>query len=409
MPSAGDPRPIGVFDSGVGGLTVLAELSRRLPDESTVYLGDNGRAPYGPRTGRRGAALHARVRSTGCSAQDVKLLVLACNTATAHALPLVRAQSLGAGPRRRAPGCRGRRRRHPQPARRRHRDGRHRRRRARTRRPSSRRTRQRIVAQLACPELVPMVEAGIVDGRRAESVLRAYLEPLLAAEPGIDTLLLGLHPLPAAARSIERIVGRRGGGRRLRVHHGPRHRGPARRARLSSAGGLDARPPGRDDRRPVDAFVGGRSAPSSAIGCRRSNRSRSSRSRAVPVDSARMARTPARLGDGDRRRRPAGLGRQRRVSARSCAAPGRRSSTGRRSARSLAAGSGRPRLRSPAGQRAEAEAFYRATLLRIEPIVAEEIGARAAGGARDAGGRRSPRVDRPEPRHLPQFSSSGSS
>ena len=44
-----DPRPIGVFDSGVGGLTVLREILRRTPAESTVYLGDNGRAPYGTR------------------------------------------------------------------------------------------------------------------------------------------------------------------------------------------------------------------------------------------------------------------------------------------------------------------------------------------------------------------------
>ena len=46
---AGDPRPIGVFDSGVGGLTVLSEIRRRLPVEATVYLGDNARTPYGPR------------------------------------------------------------------------------------------------------------------------------------------------------------------------------------------------------------------------------------------------------------------------------------------------------------------------------------------------------------------------
>ncbi|MFH0751207.1 MAG: glutamate racemase, partial [Chloroflexota bacterium] len=45
-----DPRPIGVFDSGVGGLTVLREILRRLPAESTVYLGDNARAPYGTRS-----------------------------------------------------------------------------------------------------------------------------------------------------------------------------------------------------------------------------------------------------------------------------------------------------------------------------------------------------------------------
>ena len=49
MPTGGDSRPIGVFDSGVGGLTVLSELRRRLPEEPTVYLGDNGRAPYSPR------------------------------------------------------------------------------------------------------------------------------------------------------------------------------------------------------------------------------------------------------------------------------------------------------------------------------------------------------------------------
>ncbi|MGH2385891.1 MAG: glutamate racemase, partial [Candidatus Limnocylindria bacterium] len=77
-----DPRPIGVFDSGVGGLTVLSELRGRLPHESTVYLGDNGRTPYGPRP----AAEVIRFTLEAVEwllAQDVKLLVLACNTATA--------------------------------------------------------------------------------------------------------------------------------------------------------------------------------------------------------------------------------------------------------------------------------------------------------------------------------------
>ncbi len=63
------------------------------------------------------------------------------------------------------------------------------------------------VAQLACPELVPMVEAGILDGRRAESVLRAYLEPLQAAHPRMDTLLLGCTHYPLLRGPIERIVG----------------------------------------------------------------------------------------------------------------------------------------------------------------------------------------------------------
>jgi glutamate racemase len=65
------------------------------------------------------------------------------------------------------------------------------------------------VAQLACPELVPMVESGILDGRRAESVLRAYLEPLLAGTPGIDTLLLGCTHYPLLRPAIEAIVGER--------------------------------------------------------------------------------------------------------------------------------------------------------------------------------------------------------
>lgn len=200
-----DPRPIGVFDSGVGGLTVLSELRGRLPHESTVYLGDNGRAPYGPRPADevRRFTLEA---VDWLLAQDVKLLVLACNTATARALPLVRARTTipvigvvrpgavaaaaatrsahvaviatdgtvesGAYPDaivEAAPGTQ--------------------------------------VAQLACPELVPMVEAGILGGRRAESVLRAYLEPLLGGTPRIDTLLLGCTHYPLLRPVIEGIVG----------------------------------------------------------------------------------------------------------------------------------------------------------------------------------------------------------
>ncbi|HET6819983.1 MAG TPA: glutamate racemase, partial [Candidatus Limnocylindria bacterium] len=85
----GDPRPIGVFDSGVGGLTVLSEIRRRLPAEPTLYLGDNARTPYGPRP-----ADEVRAYTLECVRwllnQDVKALVLACNTATSRALPDVR-------------------------------------------------------------------------------------------------------------------------------------------------------------------------------------------------------------------------------------------------------------------------------------------------------------------------------
>ena len=205
MADRSDPRPIGVFDSGVGGLTVLSEIRGRLPHESTIYLGDNGRAPYGPRPADEVRRFTIEAVDW-LLAQHVKLLVLACNTATAQALPLVRARSavpvlgvvrpgaVAAAAATRAssvaviatagtvesgayldaiveaaPGTR--------------------------------------VAQMACPELVPMVEAGILSGRRAESVLRAYLEPLLAAEPEVDTLLLGCTHYPLLRPVIEGIVG----------------------------------------------------------------------------------------------------------------------------------------------------------------------------------------------------------
>lgn len=205
MAAHGDPRPIGVFDSGVGGLTVLAELHRRLPGEATVYLGDNARAPYGPRPAEEVARFTLEAVDW-LLAQDVKLLVLACNTATSRALPEVRRRSavpvLGvvrpgavaaaAATRAREVGVI-----------------------ATAGTVESGAYHDAIVeadagirvAQLACPELVPMVEAGILDGRRAESVLRAYLEPLHAAHPRMDTLLLGCTHYPLLRGPIERIVG----------------------------------------------------------------------------------------------------------------------------------------------------------------------------------------------------------
>src|ERR671915_2023350 len=86
-----DPRPIGVFDSGVGGLTVLAEIRDRLPYEHTVYFGDTARVPYGVRD-------PAEVREfafeiiTYLTDLDVKLVVVACNSASAVALEAAQAE-----------------------------------------------------------------------------------------------------------------------------------------------------------------------------------------------------------------------------------------------------------------------------------------------------------------------------
>lgn len=206
MPRRHDPRPIGVFDSGVGGLTVLDELQRRLPDEPTIYLGDNARAPYGPRPAGEVRAF-TRQAVDWLLGQDVKLLVLACNTATARALPDVREQASGVpvvgvvrpGAVAAAAATRSRRvgviatagtvesGAYPEAIV--EADG------------------AVTVAQVACPELVPMVEAGITDGRRAETVLRAYLEPMLAGDAEMDTLLLGCTHYPLLREPIQRIVG----------------------------------------------------------------------------------------------------------------------------------------------------------------------------------------------------------
>ena len=77
-----DRRPIGVFDSGVGGLTVLREIIRRLPNESTIYLGDNARAPYGVRPDDQVLAFSTQSLDALVE-RDVKALVVACNTSTA--------------------------------------------------------------------------------------------------------------------------------------------------------------------------------------------------------------------------------------------------------------------------------------------------------------------------------------
>ena len=205
MTARGDPRPIGVFDSGVGGLTVLAELRRRLPAESTVYLGDNARAPYGPRPADEVRSFTLETVAWLLS-QDVKLLVLACNTATAQALPLVRdvasvpvlgvvrPGALAAAAATRAghvgviatagtvaSGAYADAIDEADPS--------------------------VIVTQLACPDLVPMVEAGFLSGPIADATVRGYLDQLLASDPPIDTLLLGCTHYPLLRPLIEEVVG----------------------------------------------------------------------------------------------------------------------------------------------------------------------------------------------------------
>jgi glutamate racemase len=79
-----DSRPIGVFDSGIGGLTVVRELMQRLPHERIVYFGDTARVPYGPKSPET-VARYSGEAASWLLTHDVKMIVIACNTATAHA------------------------------------------------------------------------------------------------------------------------------------------------------------------------------------------------------------------------------------------------------------------------------------------------------------------------------------
>ena len=213
-----DARPIGVFDSGVGGLTVLREILRRSPNESTVYLGDNARAPYGVRPDAE--VLRFSLESLDALAErDVKAIVVACNTSTAVALGEAR-------------------RRYDLPILGVIRPG------AVTAALTTRNRRVGVIAtpatirshayfsaikdenpavevyEHATPTFVPMVEAGELGGPDVEAAVGEALAPLLGtrdaggefvfplpASARIDTLLLGCTHYPLLRSAIQAAAG----------------------------------------------------------------------------------------------------------------------------------------------------------------------------------------------------------
>ncbi|HET7424715.1 MAG TPA: glutamate racemase [Gemmatimonadales bacterium] len=195
--------PIGIFDSGLGGLTVARAIYQCLPGESTVYFGDTARVPYGPKspeTVRR----YSREILQWLLEQGVKAVVIACNTSTAHALDVLREESpvpvIGViEPGAAAAAAVG----GESPigvigtagtiasnayARAIHRF-----------RPEAR------VEQRACPLFVPLVEEGWFDHPAAELVAREYLGPLHAA--GVGTLVLGCTHYPLLKPLLQRVLG----------------------------------------------------------------------------------------------------------------------------------------------------------------------------------------------------------
>ena len=196
-------KAIGIFDSGIGGLTVLKEIVAKLPDENIIYLGDTARVPYGIRSAET-VTRYSFENTQFLLAQEIKMLVVACNTASAISLESVRKEFplpvIGVLD----PGAR-----------------------AAVRTTKSRKvgvigTEATIksgayekaikklapdvdVHSLACPLFVPLAEEGWTDNDVAELVARKYLASLQGT--GIDTLVLGCTHYPLLKTVIGKAIG----------------------------------------------------------------------------------------------------------------------------------------------------------------------------------------------------------
>jgi glutamate racemase len=198
--------PIAVFDSGVGGLTVLRALRAALPAEDFVYLGDTARLPYGTKSADT-VSRYALQASDALVARGAKCLVVACNTASSVAIPALAARFAplpvigviepGAEAAVRASvhghvaviATEGTVRGGAYPQ------------------AIARIAPTVKVTQRACPLFVSLAEEGWTDGPIAEAIARRYLEPLFRGPDVPDTLLLGCTHFPALIAPIRRVVG----------------------------------------------------------------------------------------------------------------------------------------------------------------------------------------------------------
>lgn len=208
MPTRPD-QPVGVFDSGVGGLTVLHELLVSLPAEDYLYLGDTARFPWGIRSAEQLQAFSIEI-ADHLVREGAKLLVIACNSASATALEPVERHLNGAGADVDVIGV-------LRPA-------------AQLAVVSSRRGRVGLLAtpatvasgaydravaaadphvlleSVACPDLAPIIQGGFPFDERVVETVRAYCAPLRQAQ--VDTVILGSTHYPLCAPILQRMLGR---------------------------------------------------------------------------------------------------------------------------------------------------------------------------------------------------------
>lgn len=197
-----DSRPIGVFDSGIGGLTVVKALRDVLPNENILYLGDTARVPYGPKSPETVQRYAVELAET-LMQKNAKALVVACNTVSSVALPLLTRKFSAPVIGVIEPGARAALRA------------------TRNRHIGVIGTRATIrsgayekalraaddnvqVSSRACPLLVPLIEEGLLDDDVTDRMIMRYLEPMLA--DGIDTLVLGCTHYPLLTGAIARAL-----------------------------------------------------------------------------------------------------------------------------------------------------------------------------------------------------------
>ena len=203
MTKPGNSSPIGLFDSGVGGLSVLSSLRHKLPNENYLYVADQTHIPYGPRSKREILEFSESI-TRFLLKNDSKLIVVACNTASAAALQKLRLENPGVNFVGMEPAVK----------------------------PAVQKSKTGVVGVLAtpstfegdlyasvverfageakllkatCPGLVEEIEAGRTNGEEAASILRQALQPMLAE--GIDAVVLGCTHYPFAFDAIRQIVG----------------------------------------------------------------------------------------------------------------------------------------------------------------------------------------------------------
>lgn len=199
----GNNAPIGVFDSGIGGLTVLKELTALMPNENFIYFGDTGRAPYGCRT-KEEITLFMRQILGFFQAQQVKMAVVACNAMTTVGLEKVRSEmpfplvgvnngaaaALALSPAKRigviATKATIDSNKHLHAIQSMHREA--------------------YVYPQACPKFVPLIEQEKVEGFEVEQAIKEYMLPM--KEAGVETVILACTHYPFIDKAIMQVMGK---------------------------------------------------------------------------------------------------------------------------------------------------------------------------------------------------------